>query len=295
MTEQPLVSVVILSFEDPSLVLRRAIRSVLDQNLDQCQVVLVDANPPDSDYSLGLREDMERYPEIPVLSCPCKKGRFATAKNMGASATQGKYLAYLMGSDAWNQNCASAQVEELEKEPGLGMVFCQRWMVEEDAFSTEYCTEPEERQNREPGRMIQDEIQSVSQVMFRRSCFEELHGFDTRIDRQEDYDMWLRVGNKYKIASVDRNLVCSYLELGMVKKAFRLVDVVGYLQLYAKHEELYKKYPWGRLDLYRKIAACYKEARYYLPWARYRLKILWLEYRLGESAPKGKPPEGDAL
>ena len=67
MTEQPLVSVVILSFEDPSLVLRRAIRSVLDQNLDQCQVVLVDANPPDSDYSLGLREDMERYPEIPVL------------------------------------------------------------------------------------------------------------------------------------------------------------------------------------------------------------------------------------
>lgn len=292
MTEQPLISVVILSFEDPSLVLRRAIRSVLEQSWGRCQLILVDANPTESDYSLGLREDMERYPEIPVLSCPCKKGRFAAAKNMGASAAQGKYLAYLMGSDAWNQNCAAAQVAELEKEPDLGLVFCQRWTVEEDAFSTEYCTEPEGCPKREPGRMIQDEIQSVSQVMFRRSCFEALHGFDTRIDRQEDYDMWLRVGEKYRIAAVDRNLVCSYLELDMVKKAFRLVDVVGYLQLYAKHEELYKKYPWGRLDLYRKIAACYKEARYYLPWVGYQLKILWLQHRLEKTSPERKPPEG---
>ena len=95
-----------------------------------------------SDYSLGLREDMEKYPEIPVIACPCAKGEFAAAKNAGAAQANGTYIAFLMASDAWNQECAASQIEVLEEHPDVALVFCHSWTRQEDALSDQYRNAP---------------------------------------------------------------------------------------------------------------------------------------------------------
>ena len=69
---EPLLSIIIVSYENSSLILRRAIQSVLEQSYQNYEIILIDANESGSAYSLGLREDMEKYPDIPVIVCPSK-------------------------------------------------------------------------------------------------------------------------------------------------------------------------------------------------------------------------------
>ncbi len=291
---EPLLSIVIVSFETSSLILRRAIQSVLEQSYRNYEIILVDANESGSDYSLGLREDMEQYPDIPVITCPSRKGEFAAAKNEGAAQANGTYLAFLMARDAWNQECAASQIEVLEEHPDVGLVFCHSWAQEEDALSTGYRRAPQlpAETGQTAGLISQEEIRSVSQVIFRRTVFDELLGFDTHIRRQDDYDMWIRVAGKARIAAVDQNLVCSYVERDVLRRSHRLIDVVGYLQLYSKHQEMYRKNPAARLELYRKIAVCYRTERYYFTWIKYAVRIRVLEMRLGKK--RGKP-EAEAV
>ncbi len=299
--KEPLLSIIILSYENSSLVLRRALRSVMEQSYENCELLLVDANEKKSEYSLGLREDMERYPDIPVISCPSAREEFAAAKNEGAAQANGTYLAFLMAEDAWNQECAASQIEVLEEHPDVALVFCQRWLQDEDALSTGYRTAPETApgENGRKGLLTQEAIHSVSQVIFRRSAFEEMLGFDTHINRQDEYDMWIRLSRKYRIASIDQNLVCGYVDRELLRKTRRLISVVGYLQLYSKHYDMYRRSPQARLELFRKIAACYKNERYYVTWLKYAAKIKGLEMRIGkrketETAPSARSGEGPA-
>lgn len=60
--------------------------------------------------------------------------------------------------------------------------------------------------------------------------------------------------------------------------------MVGYLQLYSKHYDMYKRNPVNRLELYRRIAACYKSEKYYLAWFRYAIRIKVLEMRIGKKS-----------
>lgn len=282
---EPLLSIIVVSYENPSLILRRALESVLAQSYRNYEIILVDANPVGSDYSLGLREDMEKYPEIPVIACPCARGEFAAAKNAGAAQANGTYIAFLMASDAWNQECAASQIEVLEEHPDVALVFCHSWTQQEDALSDQYRNAPAlEASEFKNGLLDQNAIRSVSQVMFRSGAFEDMLGFDTHIHRQDDYDMWIRLSRKYRIASVDQNLVCSYVDRDVLRKTHKLIDVVGYLQLYSKHYDMYKRNPVNRLELYRRIAACYKSEKYYLAWFRYAIRIKVLEMRIGKKS-----------
>lgn len=285
---EPLLSIIIVSYENSSLVLRRALQSVLEQSYKNYEIILVDANESGNAYSLGLREDMEHYPDIPVISCPSRKGEFAAAKNQGAAQANGTYLAFLMARDAWNQECAASQIEVLEENPDVALVFCQSWRQEEDALSTQYRHAPELPVSAAQNGAVQSPIHSVSQVMFRRSAFEDMLGFDTHIHRQDDYDMWIRLSEKNRLAAIDQNLVCSYVEKRLLKKTHKLIDVVGYLQLYSKHRDMYRKNPEARYELYQKIAACYKDEGYYFTWFKYAVKIRGLEMRLGKKKQKDK-------
>lgn len=284
---EPLLSIIIISYENSSLILRRALQSVLEQSYKNYEIILVDANESGNAYSLGLREDMERYPQVPVISCPSRKGEFAAAKNQGAAQANGTYLAFLMARDAWNQECAASQIEVLEENPDVALVFCQSWSQEEDALSTQYRHAPELPAHAEMHNgLLQDSIHSVSQVMFRRDAFEEMLGFDTHIHRQDDYDMWIRLSEKNRLAAIDQNLVCSYVEKRVLRKTHRVIDVVGYLQLYSKHRDMYRKNRVARYELFRKIAACYKDEGYYFAWLKYAVKIKVLEMRLGKKTHK---------
>ena len=193
--------------------------------------------------------------------------------------------------------CAETQIACLEEHPEVGMTFCSAWRQEEDALSESYRRPPQESDEAAGGAAVFDAPASgsVSQVLFRRSVFEELDGFDRRI-RRDDHDLWLRVLKRYRILSVDRDLVCRYVERSTLRRSHRVIDVVGYLQLYSKHKELYDKNPQAKLALFEKIAACYRAAHSVPDWLRFAAKVRLLRWRLSGSAAHAAavlPPPGE--
>ena len=142
---EKLLSVVIVSYRDPSLTLRRAVRSVQEQSYRHFELILVDANEEGDPYSLGLREDMALFPHVRLLSCPCPGGALADAKNCGARAARGEYLAFLLGPLRLEPRvCRNADPPCLEEHPEVGMTFCSAWRQEEDALSESYRRPPQE-------------------------------------------------------------------------------------------------------------------------------------------------------
>lgn len=277
-----LLSVIIISFEDTSLVMKRAIKSVEDQSYGNTEIILVNANRENSDYDKGLREDMQEYPEIKVIDCPSEKGELALAKNAGAEASHGEYIGFLKAKFAWNPEYAENQIKVLKENPDVALVMCGSWDEEDDAFSQTYKTSPEmpESLKKDNLRLLDIPVVSVSQIMFRRETFLELHGFDVMIRKQDEYDIWLRAYEKYRIAFVERNLVCNYVDKSTLKKSKMIMDVVGYLQLYSKHKSTYDRNPEKKLELYTRISQCYMNSKYIYCWIKYAVKIKLLRIRL---------------
>lgn len=269
-----LLSVIIISYEEPSLILKRAVNSVMEQSYDNTEIILVNANRKNSDYDLGLIEDMQEYPNINLISCPSEKDELAVAKNIGVEASNGEYIGFLRAKYAWNPQYAETQIKVLNEQPDVALVICNAWEEEDDVFSSDYKTLQEnECSDEELIKNLNKSEFSASQIIFRRETFMELHGFDFLIRRQDEYDMWLRAYEKYKIAYVGKNLVCNYVDKSTLKKSKMIIDVVGYLQLYSKHKEIYDAYPEKKIELYSKISESYINSRHVYCWFKYMIKI----------------------
>lgn len=110
------MSVVIAAFNAESY-LRDAIDSVLRQTLPPAEVIVVDDGSSD------------RTPEIArgfgdAVACVRQPhSGVAGALNRGISMTRGAGLAFLDADDVWTENKLALQVEALERDPELDMVF----------------------------------------------------------------------------------------------------------------------------------------------------------------------------
>ena len=123
--KEPLLSIIIVSYRDSSLLLKRTIQSV--QTFEDYELVLTDANERGSACSKGLAEDMESYPDIPVICGEWKNCDLAAAKNAGAARAGGTYLTFLTTHDVWNLQCAKKQLEVLQADPDVGLTFGCMW------------------------------------------------------------------------------------------------------------------------------------------------------------------------
>lgn len=55
---------------------------------------------------------------------------------------------------------------------------------------------------------------STSLFIVRKECFEKVEAFDERLKSFQDYDMWLRIAQKYEFDYVDKRLVIKHEEHG---------------------------------------------------------------------------------
>lgn len=92
----PLVSVVVPSYRRPQL-LERAVRSALDQTVDDLEVVVVLDGPHDADPTYDMLRSDHR---IRILQLPQKQGANA-ARNHGVEAARGQWIAFLDDDDVW--------------------------------------------------------------------------------------------------------------------------------------------------------------------------------------------------
>jgi glycosyltransferase involved in cell wall biosynthesis len=180
-----LVSVVIPCYNQAHF-LSEAIESVLCQGYTNVEVVVVDDGSTDN-----ASEVASRYERAGVrLIRQENRGRSA-ARNRGLDETQGKYVVFLDSDDRLLPEALEVGVKDLEAHPACALVFGRTSVVGTDGSSpmTDYY-----------GELLRGNyIGTPGAVMFRRSVFDSVGGFDTTLHAAEDYELYLRVASEFPI------------------------------------------------------------------------------------------------
>lgn len=204
----PTVSVIIPSYNTAALI-ATCLDSVFAQTYRDFEVIVVNDGSPDSEQlenTLGPYLDRLCYSKQ-------ENGGPSAARNRGILEARGHYVAFVDSDDYWFPPHLATQMELLQKDPALGLVYG-------DSLLT--------RNGRVVGRTFDREMQvlpvtfeallkeectvSTSATVALRKAVIDAGLFDDQVRRCEDYDLWLRMAFRgtpmrhHKEITVSRNL-----------------------------------------------------------------------------------------
>jgi glycosyltransferase involved in cell wall biosynthesis len=209
MNSVPLVSVVIPCY-NAGRYIAATLRSVLAQDIDGMEVIVVDDGSRDDSVSLVRAT----FPQVRVI----EQGNagVAAARNNGIAAARGEWIAFVDADDIWLPGKLRAQFDAM-----AGIEYCRMsytaWQVwpslepEPQPACLKELAESASDSSRWDGasgwiypQLLLDCVVWTSTVVAQRSLFDEIGAFDPALRVGEDYDLWLRASRVTPIYRVAR-------------------------------------------------------------------------------------------
>lgn len=163
-----LISVIIVCHPKYHHMLRLALQSLNHQSLKNFQIILV----------------LNGYKEIPELRADndltiirTPETTLATACNTGVNVSKGKYVIRLDADDTFHKDILEFESALLNNSNSFDAVWCNFNRFEEGCL---------------PQLMDHEVLEHACGVMFRRTVFDTLSGYDESLQFQESFDFWLR-------------------------------------------------------------------------------------------------------
>lgn len=198
----PLVSVIIPAFNRRP-VLERAVRSVLAQTCQDCELIVVDDGSTDG--TAGLLEGFNGQ----VTSLHQENRGVAAARNAGIGRSRGRLVAFLDSDDEWLPEKLSRQVARFDPDQPLFVCHTDEiWMRDGREV-------PQKAIHRKQGgcffeRALERCLISPSSVIMSRALLDKVGWFDEALPAAEDYDLWLRITASHDVDFVPERLVIKH-------------------------------------------------------------------------------------
>jgi glycosyltransferase involved in cell wall biosynthesis len=195
----PLVSVIIPTYNRVAFV-QEAVDSVQAQTFRDFEILVVDDGSED-----GTPQFLASCRGVRSLRHPTQRG-VAAARNLGVAAARGEWLAFLDSDDLWLPAKLARQMAYLENHPGLLLCQTDETWVRQGVRVNKPLTH-----RKMTGQIFFPSLRrcvvSPSAVIMHRRLFASHGGFDESLPAAEDYDLWLRLGWRYKVGLVPEPLV----------------------------------------------------------------------------------------
>jgi glycosyltransferase involved in cell wall biosynthesis len=188
------LSVVLCTFNDEKYI-KRAIQSILDQSYPYFEFIIV--NDGSTDRTLDI---IRSFVDVRIIVVNKANSGLPDSLNVGISMAKYDWIARMDGDDIALPDRFEKQVKVIRE--GIGVVGGQCSIIDENdevysktRFATGY-------------QMIRLGFKSgLSQiahpsVLIRKSCLEEVGGYDTFFTAAQDYDLWYRISSKYKVVNI---------------------------------------------------------------------------------------------
>ena len=204
----PIVSVVIPTHDRRELLLR-TIRSVLAQETLDFEVLVIDDGSTDGTAEAIRFQDDRR---VTVLRNERPVG-VAAARNMGAQAATGSWIALLDDDDLWSPQKLRRQLAAAEAS---GRSWVYAGVVEIDGCGVQLGGEPPPSSEALMKSLTSRNLMPAgcSNVMIRAELFRAVGGFDIRLRHLADWDLWLRLAPSGPPACVSVPLVAYRIHAG---------------------------------------------------------------------------------
>jgi len=224
------VSIVITSY-NRGFLLDRAIKSVIEQTYKNIEITVVDDHSTDQNTIdvLNHYSDKELFPFINVIILKSNMGA-NYCRNIGIENSSGYYYTGLDDDDYFSPDRINFLINHYEEK--YAFICTNYFLLNGEEIKKRFLFSK---------KLNEDSLYKVNyagnQVFTTIDKIKNVHGFDVKLKRLQDQDMWIRLLQKYKIAK--RFSETNYLmdvshDFKRITKSINVFR--SYFSLYKKHK-----------------------------------------------------------
>lgn len=216
--EKPFFSVIIPTYNQANL-LNEALDSLINQTFKNWEAIVV--NDGSTDYTALVMEDYTRKDSR--IKCFHKdNGGTASALNYGIKKASGEWICWLSSDDLFEPNKLEIHFNAIQENPDIKF-FHSHWYVLLD----------ETKQKIAPGLWLQippTEFQVIhflwanyihgNAVAIHKTVFDEVGFFDESLRQGQDFDMWLRISQRYISYFINKRTCITRIHAGQTTNSF---------------------------------------------------------------------------
>lgn len=253
------ISVIIPAY-NCSQFLDDALKSVINQNLEDFEVIVVDDGSNQIE-SAACWNIIKSYPHTKLLT-KCNGGA-ASARNFGAKSAAGEYLAFLDSDDVWLEGKIQSQLDKIDKDPTIGLMLGNIIVVDEQLNAKYRATKhlPDEKKLAIEHFFLGKIVMNTPTILVRKKIFDSVGGFPEDLIYREDHYFLMKVTQASRIISDDTYLTLRRERPGSLSSVKDVVTEFG------KHSPFWTKssHEFNFLNVnYAKVNLIIKLFVYYL-------------------------------
>lgn len=182
--------------------IQEAIESVLSQTYKDIELIVVDDGSTDSTAeavkNFSLKVEYMRH---------AKNMGPAAARNTGIRQAKGEYIAFLDADDVWMPTKIEEQIKLFESNKDLSLVYSNCYAINRSGRALGVLFNPVKlHRGRVFEKLLLDSFITTSSVVIKKQVLNAIGMFDERFLVSQDFDLYLRIAERYNINFVDRPL-----------------------------------------------------------------------------------------
>lgn len=228
--------------------IKRAIDSILNQTYKDFELIIVDDNSNDNSKNIIKSIDDDR---IIYIKNDFNKGA-NESRNIGVKIAKGEYVAFQDSDDEWLENKLENQLKELQNT-NSDVVACSLYRVNKD--KKEIIPKRNIKDKDVYERLFFGNFISTQTILGKKDCFVE-EKFDSMFPRFQDWEVMLRITNRYRFHFINKPLVNVYVQEDSISnditKAIKALNM-----LLEKYRKQLDSRPKAKASLYKRLGDCY--------------------------------------
>lgn len=191
---------VIMSVYNGEAFLHETIASILNQTFSDFEFIIINDGSTDNTSTI-----LESFTDSRIRVFNQENIGLTKSLNIGLEKAKGEYIARQDTDDISDLQRLEYEVDFMKNHPDVGLVGTCGTVINEKGKFLQSWKLPENHYNINEMLLCGNSFIHGS-VLFRRECLTTVGHYREEFEYAQDYDLWLRIAEQYKVANIDKEL-----------------------------------------------------------------------------------------